>query len=362
MNIIHLVSNKVWGGGERYVLDLCRYMSAQGHSVAVVSRGIGAVDAPFRAAGFTPGRLPLGGLFDFISPVRLARVLDRVEAPAVVHVHNFKDARTALRARRLMADGSKVRVVITRHLVRPAKTDRGHVALYNAADAMIFVSETALMAFMSTSPVVDRSRLFVVPPAVAAGAPECAESRSDGEFRIVFVGRLHPEKGIDKLLEAFVGLPDFAMLHIVGSGTPRYEEEYRRMAFTLGISGRVVWHGHVADPLPLMASAHVGVLPSVQPESFGLAVLEFMQCGVPVVASSGGGPAEIIADGTDGILVPPDDAAELHKALSRLCASPAECAAMGANAARKAAGKYSYPRFADRILEIYGRDTDVTSG
>ena len=163
-----------------------------------------------------------------------------------------------------MADGSKVRVVITRHLVRPAKTDRGHVALYNAADAMIFVSETALMAFMSTSPAVDRSRLFVVPPAVAAGAPECAESRSDGEFRIVFVGRLHPEKGIDKLLEAFVGLPDFAMLHIVGSGTPRYEEEYRRMAFTLGISGRVVWHGHVADPLPLMASAHVGVLPSVQ--------------------------------------------------------------------------------------------------
>ena len=123
MNIIHLVSNKVWGGGERYVLDLCRYMSAQGHSVAVVSRGIGAVDAPFRAAGFTPGRLPLGGLFDFISPVRLARVLDRVEAPAVVHVHNFKDARTALRARRLMADGSKVRVVITRHLVRPAKTE-----------------------------------------------------------------------------------------------------------------------------------------------------------------------------------------------------------------------------------------------
>jgi len=111
-----------------------------------------------------------------------------------------------------------------------------------------------------------------------------------------------------------------------------------------------------------MASAHVGVLPSVQPESFGLAVLEFMQCGVPVIASSGGGPAEIIADGTDGILVPPDDAAELHKALSRLCASPAECAAMGANAARKAAGKYSYPRFADRILEIYGRDTDVTSG
>ncbi len=63
------------------MLDLCRYMSAQGHSVAVVSRGIGAVDAPFRAAGFTPGRLPLGGLFDFISPVRLARVLDRVEAP-----------------------------------------------------------------------------------------------------------------------------------------------------------------------------------------------------------------------------------------------------------------------------------------
>ncbi len=48
----------------------------------------------------------------------------------------------------------------------------------------------------------------MVPPCCCRPVrPECAESRSDGEFRIVFVGRLHPEKGIDKLLEAFVGAP-----------------------------------------------------------------------------------------------------------------------------------------------------------
>lgn len=353
MNIIHLVSNKVWGGGERYVLDLCRYMSAKGHSVAVVSRGIEAVDAPFREAGFVPGRLPLGGVFDFISPTRLARVLNRVGSPAVVHVHNFKDARTTLRARRLMEDGTKVRIVMTRHLVRPAKTDRSHVELYNSLDAIIFVSETARRSFLSSSPAVDEKRLCVIPPAVPAPAQIIAEKRDASEFRVVFVGRIHPEKGLDKLLEAFVRLPENAALHIVGSGSPRFEAEYRRKAFSLGISERVVWHGHLSDPLPLMASANVGVLPSVVAESFGLSVLEFMHCGVPVIASSGGGPAEIIEDGEDGVLVAPGDVSALHNALSRMCSSADICSRMGAKAARKAAEVYGYDRFARGIYEIY---------
>ncbi len=58
MNIIHLVSNKVWGGGEQYVLDLCCRLEADGNSVAVITRGIDAVDKPFAKAGFTPGHLP----------------------------------------------------------------------------------------------------------------------------------------------------------------------------------------------------------------------------------------------------------------------------------------------------------------
>ena len=64
MNIVHLISNKVWGGGERYVLDLCRRSEADGHSVAVLTRGREAVDKPFRDAGFTPGHLPLRGALD----------------------------------------------------------------------------------------------------------------------------------------------------------------------------------------------------------------------------------------------------------------------------------------------------------
>ena len=46
MNVVHLVSNKVWGGGEQYVLDLCRRLEADGHSVAVITRGREAVDTP----------------------------------------------------------------------------------------------------------------------------------------------------------------------------------------------------------------------------------------------------------------------------------------------------------------------------
>ncbi len=64
MNIVHLVCNKVWGGDERYVLDLCRRSAEAGHSVAVITRGARSVDAPFTAAGFAPGHLPLRGVLD----------------------------------------------------------------------------------------------------------------------------------------------------------------------------------------------------------------------------------------------------------------------------------------------------------
>ena len=97
MNIIHLISNKVWGGGERYALDLCRALEQRGHSTAVITRkGHPEVDAPFVRAGIAVGHLPLRGAIDILSPLILSRILDRMETPVAIHVHNFKDAVVAL--------------------------------------------------------------------------------------------------------------------------------------------------------------------------------------------------------------------------------------------------------------------------
>lgn len=355
MNIVQIVSNKVWGGGERYVLDLSRALQADGHSVAVITRGKEAVDSRFRAAGFNPGRLPLGGIFDFISPGRLAAVLERMGAPIVVHVHNFKMARTALAARKLMKDPSKVRIIVTRHLVRPAKTDKASLAVYDGVDAIVFVSDLARKTFMSTAPAVDIAKLHTLHNAVVAPDKIEPAAKPVGELRLVYAGRVCEEKGLDVLVKALARVSDIPglRLHVWGTGTPRDVEHLVRLASSLGVADLIEWHGHADNVWPQLASADIGILPSTVAEAFSLSILEFMNAGVPVICTANGGQTEVIADGRNGILVPPGDSVALADAIRRLASDASLRAAMAAEARRVAAEELSYSTFYNGIRRIY---------
>lgn len=353
MNIVHLVSNKAWGGGERYVLDLCRRSAAAGHSVAVVTRRSEAVDKPFTAAGFTPGHLPLRGAVDFFSPMALARVLNRMDAPIVLHAHNFKDAYTAVRARRLMREPGKVRVVVTRHLVKEAKKSAMERDLYRHIDDIIFVSEAARKAFLDGHPGCDQRKLHVVHNSIMPPEP-APEENSGNAVRLLYVGRIAPEKGIDVLIEAMARLTDLDIrLTIDGVGNAKTVMPLMARCRSLDIADRVMWPGHSDNIYADIARADIGVLPSVQPESFGLTVLEFMSQGVPVVASNAGGPAEIITDGTDGLLVRPGDADSLAAAVRLLATDPARRRSMGEAARHTFVERFGYDRFYSDIEAIY---------
>ncbi len=168
---------------------------------------------------------------------------------AVVHVHNFKDARTAVRARRMMRRPDKVRIVVTRHLVKPGKADSSSTALYAAVDGIAFVSQTALDAFLEGNPKVDRSKLCVIHNAVTVRTCDTAIEKPDGEIRLVYAGRLATEKGIEKLIEAMPLMPSVT-LHVAGTGKANFEVALRRYASSVGVADRIVWHGHMPDPLP----------------------------------------------------------------------------------------------------------------
>jgi len=353
MNVLHLVSNKVWGGGEQYVLDLCRRLEADNHSVAVITRGYSAVDGPFIESGFTPGHLPLGGVLDFISASRLSRALDNMAAPVVVHVHNFKDALTAVRARSMMRLPDKVRIVVTRHLVKKGKSDRASTALYRNIDGIAFVSQTALDGFLSGEPKVDPSKLCVIYNAINRHDDIVPEDKGDDDLRLVYAGRLAPEKGIEKLIEAMPCMPDGAVLHVAGTGKANFEIALRHYASSIGVDDRIVWHGHLPDPMPLMASADIGIVPTIAQEAFGLTVAEFMQQGVPVIATYNGGPREIITDGVDGILIPPGNAVAISDAVSRLAKDSAMRRKMGDTARMTIETRFSYDDFYKNILRLY---------
>lgn len=358
MNVLHLVSNPVWGGGERYVLDLARAQRADGHSVGVLTRRKPAVAGRFAAEGLLAGHLRLGGVWDVVSPVLLARRLGRLAAdgtPTVVHVHNFKDAYTALAARRLMKDPSTVRVVCTRHLVKAAGTSPSALRTLRELDAIIFVSKVALDGFLGSCPDIDRSRLHVIHNAITADSlPRAARDAGDTAVRLIFAGRIAPEKGLDVLVRALAEIRDLDWrLEVCGTGNSREVMPVVRLARGLDVDSRIDWRGFVPDVLPRMAAADVAVLPSVGRESFGLTILEAFSQGLPVVTTDNGAQPEIMTHGKEGLLVPPSDSQALAKALRQIISYPDTRRRMAAEAAEAYASRFMFDNFYRRITDVY---------
>jgi glycosyltransferase involved in cell wall biosynthesis len=138
------------------------------------------------------------------------------------------------------------------------------------------------------------------------------------EPRILFNGRLDREKGVEQLLLAFARVSaanDKATLRIAGRGPLRPQLE--TVARELGVGGQVTFLGW-QEPAQIereIAEAWVVAAPSLWPEPLGLVALEAMVRGVPVIASSVGGFAEIIEDGVSGTLVKNGDVTALAEGL-----------------------------------------------
>ena len=164
---------------------------------------------------------------------------------------------------------------------------------------------------------VPSSKLTYVPNPVVMR--EAAPGAAPRDPTILGVGRLVPQKGFDILLRAFADLArDLAgwRLQILGDGPLR--QELARLAETLGIRERVVFHGHVGEPFSHYARAAMFVLPS-RFEGMPNALLEAMAAGLPpIVSDASPGPLEEVTDGENGLVVPAGDVAALAGAMTRL--------------------------------------------
>ncbi len=198
---------------------------------------------------------------------------------------------------------------------------------------------------------IDPERIRVVPSGVNPTLfDDASPVAPHDEQSLLFVGRLHPQKGVDTLIRAMADLPT-AQLAIAGDGPDRAQLE--RLAERLGVADRVRFLGFVAhDDVPaLMRRADVFVMPS-RYEELGTAIIEAMACGLPVVASRVGGIPNLVADGDTGLLTPPGDAPALAAALRRVLTEPGLAGKLGAEARARTAA-YQWPALADKVLETY---------
>jgi glycosyltransferase involved in cell wall biosynthesis len=140
------------------------------------------------------------------------------------------------------------------------------------------------------------------------------------EWRLLYVGRLDPNKGVDTAVEAMKHLPARAHLELIGGWDSAEEARLRRLASDAGVAGRVHFAGQYgrAEIVEAYGCADAVVFPVRWQEPWGLVPLEAMGRGRPVVATGRGGSAEYLRDEHNCLLFEADDAEALAAALSRL--------------------------------------------
>jgi len=182
--------------------------------------------------------------------------------------------------------------------------------------------------------------------------PSGAESSLGGHPRIVFTGRLHPQKNLDTLLDAWPAVVrgSGARLFVVGHGPDR--ERLQRRAAALGVADHVQFTGAVDDPVEILRAADAFVLPSVA-EGMSNSLLEAMATGLPCLASRIGGNVDLLEEDRTGLLLPPDEPEAWSSALLALLDDPARGRRLGAAARRRIETEFALPVVVDRYVALY---------
>jgi glycosyltransferase involved in cell wall biosynthesis len=284
--------------------------------------------------------------------LRLARRL-RALRPDLVHTNSLKAALYGGAAGRL------ARVPVVWHVRDRISDDylpARAVTLVRLASRIVPAAVVAnSRATLETLPAIHPTSVVHDPLPHDLGPPRRA-GRGD-DLTVGIVGRLAPWKGQHVFLEAFATAfrGSDVRARVIGSalfGEDDYEASLRRQAGELGIADQVEFRGFREDVWSELAELDVLAHCSITPEPFGQVVLEGMAAGLPVVASGAGGPAELISDGVDGLLVPPADAGTLAAALVRL-RDDVPLRERLSSAAQSRALDFTPERAARQVLAVY---------
>jgi glycosyltransferase involved in cell wall biosynthesis len=220
--------------------------------------------------------------------------------------------------------------------------------LRNAARVVVFTAEQR--SAVSARYSIDPARIVVIPNGVEKTFYYVGQRLPKANPRLLFVGRLAAQKNLPLLLRALVGISQRFETTLVGDG--ELEAKLRELAASLDLQN-IRFHGRAdgEELRDLYRNADIFVLPSER-EGMPLVLLEALAMGLPVVATDIPGSRDVINDGINGVLVPPDDAPALRKALLSV-ASDLDGYRRMSDASRRLADQYSWAAVGDAFEELY---------
>jgi glycosyltransferase involved in cell wall biosynthesis len=353
--VLHIVpalleeNDRLIGGAERYAWELARHMAEKTETTLL---SFGEVDREFYEGKLRVRILGKawhvrGHRFNPLS----VRVFPEILRANVVHCHQQQVLVSSLSA--LAGRMSGRRVFVTDlggggwDFSAYMKTDRwfhGHLHISQYSRKVYGQSDQPWSRVIFTG--VDGNKF----------SPDHGVPKTGGAL---FVGRLLPHKGVDRLIEA---LPPDLSLDIAGPST---EPEYTALLHALAASKKVNFLGHLQDEELVAAyrRSRCVVLPSLYrdrygnetrvPELMGQTLLEGMACGIPAICTDVASMPEAVVDGVTGFVVPPDDLAAMRTALVTLCTDAARAEAMGAAARSRMLEHFQWSSVVRRCLDAY---------
>jgi glycosyltransferase involved in cell wall biosynthesis len=363
MRVVHVAPTLfgptgIFGGGERYPLELGRAL-ARHVDCELVSFGQAArswSDSGGLRIRILRAIAHVGGHPAHPLALGLGHALAEAD---IVHAHHLRSAPS-----RLAGLNARVRDI------RSAVTDHGlEGGDWAGLLPRLFDRFLTVSAYSARELAAPASRTTIV-----YGGADPVRFSPDPDARrhgVLFVGRLTPHKGVDRLIEA---LHESSRLRVVGSGghdpNPP-EREYPNLLRRLAAQRRVEFLGVVDDAdLPtLYRVAQVLAVPSVEltcygrkvavAELLGLAAIEAMASGTPVVASRLGGLSEVVEHGVTGFLVEPGNVAELRWRIAQVLGDRRLAKRLGRDARERFLETFTWQACADRCLAAYSELVDT---
>ena len=368
MRVLHVAPSfypaLVYGGPTQSTYNLCRAVAAHGCEVRVLTtdaNGLRTLEvdkdrdvdlAPGLTARYCRRQRP-----DSISAELLARLPDYARWADVVHVMAVYSFPTipALAVSRL---ARRPVVWSPRGMLQRWEASRNR-ALKDAWDRVCAHVAPRDMTLLFTSKEEADESLARFPGFPSETIPNGVDlpasvtrTEGDGRLRLAFLGRLHPIKGLENLLDGFAEVTIPATLTIAGGGDPEYARQLRERAASLGVEGRVRFLGSVegAQKTAVFAEADALLVPSFR-ESFSIVVIEALGHEVPVIAGRGT-PWKRLEDEGCGLWVD-NDPASLAAAIERIAKAPRR--EMGRRGRAWVEREFTWDLVAERTVALYRR-------
>lgn len=346
MRIVHAASGREWRGGQRQTWLLARELQRAGVEQLVVAKRDSELARRAKADGVPVREVSWGAGLDPRAWWALREEARRT--PSILHAH---DGHAVTLAR--WASTATSPWIATRRNASPLRDPAG----WRSAARVVAISQAVRDRLLVDG--IDEAKVVVVPSGVDVEATRAAPREDLREWAeispdvpvVVTVAAATPEKGLLYAFAASAFLTrdkrDFRWVWI-GEGPER--KAYQTMGYTTPIGKRFVLPGHHPDPVRLLRSADLFVLPSLS-EGLGTSVLDAMALDVPVVTSDAGGLPELVGEDA-GLVVPAANSEELAAAVARLLDDP-ELRTRCVEGGRRVVERYSVAAMAAGMRSVY---------